>query len=91
MKNFDLQEAIEKRKILPFPDGPKVVSKELEAAHADILEAKDRLENGKYKYATITAYYAIFHVFRALLYQKNYREKSHIQLAFAINIKLILC
>lgn len=84
MKKFNIQEATEKRRILPFSDGPKVVSKELETAHEDLLEAKDRLKNGKYKYATINAYYAIFHASRALLYNKKYREKSHIQLAFAI-------
>jgi len=33
---------------------------------------------------TVSAYYAIFHASRALLYKKKYREKSHIQLAFAI-------
>lgn len=84
MKKFNIQEAIEKRRILPFSDGPKIVSKELEASQEDLLEAKDRLKNGKYKYATINAYYAIFHASRALLYNKKYREKSHIQLAFAI-------
>lgn len=84
MKKFNTQEAIEKRRILPFSDGPKIVSKELETAQEDLLEAKDRFKNSKYKYATINAYYAIFHASRALLYNKKYREKSHIQLAFAI-------
>lgn len=84
MKKFNVQEAIEKRKILPFSDGPKIVLKELATAREDLLEAKDRLKNGKYKYATVNAYYAIFHTSRALLYNKKYREKSHIQLAFAI-------
>ena len=84
MKKFNIQEAIEKRRILPFSDGPKVVSKELETSYEDLAEAKDRFKNSKYKYATINAYYAIFHASRALLYNKKYREKSHIQLAFAI-------
>lgn len=84
MKEFDIQEAIEKRKILPFSDGPKISSKEIKTANDDLVESKDRFKNKKYKYATITAYYAMFHASRALLYSKKYREKSHIQLARAV-------
>lgn len=84
MKDYNLQEAIEKRKIVPFSDGPKVVSKELETAKEDLQDAKDVLVLGKFKMATVSAYYAIFHATRALLYKKKYREKSHIQLALAI-------
>jgi len=39
--------------------------------------------------ATVSAYYAIFHTARALLYKKKFREKSHIQLAFAVKILYI--
>lgn len=84
MKKFDIQEAIEKRRIIPFSDGPKVSSKELRTAREDLEDAKDVLGLGKIKLATVTAYYAIFHASRALLYSKKYREKSHIQLAFAV-------
>ena len=37
-----------------------------------------------YKWATIQAYYAMFHAGRALLYVKNYREKSHRCLIIAL-------
>lgn len=84
MKNFNLREAIEKRRILTFSDGPKVAEKELETAKEDLQDAKDVLKLEKFKMATVSAYYAIFHTARALLYKKKYREKSHIQLAFAI-------
>lgn len=84
MKNFSLSEAVKKGKIIPFSDGPKVVTKELKTAKDDLKDAKDVFELGKYKMTTVSAYYAIFHVSRALLYKKKYREKSHIQLAFAI-------
>ncbi|MBU4348723.1 HEPN domain-containing protein [bacterium] len=84
MKNFSLKEAIEKRKILPFSDGPKIAEKELQTAREDLQDAKDVLKLGKVKIATVSAYYALFHASRALLYHKKYREKSHIQLALAI-------
>lgn len=84
MKRYDIQEAIEKRRIIPFSDGPKVSSKELRTAKEDLQEAKETLVREKFKWATTQAYYTIFHTSRALLYKKKYREKSHIQLALAI-------
>lgn len=84
MKKYNIHEAIEKRKIIPFSAGPKVSRKELKIAKGDLQDAKDVLELGKIKLATVSAYYAIFHASRALLYKKRYREKSHIQLALAI-------
>lgn len=86
MKKYDIQEAITKRKIISFSGGPKATSKELKTAKEDLQDAKDVLELGKFKLATGTAYYAIFHASRALLYKKKYREKSHIQLALAIKV-----
>lgn len=84
MKRYDIQEAIEKRRIISFSDGPKVSFKELRTAKEDLQEAKETLAREKFKWATTQAYYAIFHTSRALLYKKKYREKSHIQLALAI-------
>jgi len=84
MKKFDLQEAIEKRRILPFSDGPKIVSKELKTAKEDLQAAKNTFQEDGFKWAIIQAYYAVFHAARALLYHKKYREKSHIHLALAI-------
>lgn len=84
MKNFNLKEAIEKRRIILFADGPKLAEKELQTAIEDLQDAKDVLGLGKVKLATVSAYYALFHASRALLYHKKYREKSHIQLARAI-------
>ena len=84
MKKYDLKEALEKKKIISFSVGPKLISKELEAAKEDLLDAKDLFSRERFKSATTLAYYAIFHTARALLYKKRYREKSHIQLAFAI-------
>ena len=84
MNKVYIDEAIEKRRILLFSDGPKIASKELKIAKEDLKEAKDTLSKGRFKWATTQAYYAIFHATRALLYNKKYREKSHDQLALAI-------
>ncbi len=84
MKNYDLKEALEKKKIISFPAGPSLISKELEAAKEDLFDAKDLFSRERFKSATTLAYYTIFHTARALLFKKGYREKSHIQLGFAI-------
>jgi uncharacterized protein (UPF0332 family) len=78
------KECLENRKIIPFPRAKSLVNKELSAAEDDLAEAKDRLKNGKYKYATINSYYSIFHAARALLYSKGYRERSHHCLSVAL-------
>jgi len=84
MNKFGINEAIEKRKIIPFAAGPKISGKELKIAKEDLQESKESLVKGKFKWATTQAYYALFHASRALIYKRKYREKSHIQLAFAI-------
>ena len=82
--NLEFQKALEKKRILHFSKGKALIKKELEVAKEDLNEAKDRLKNKKYKYATITAYYSMFHAGRALIYSKNYREKSHYYLLVAL-------
>lgn len=84
MKKYDLKEALEKKKIISFAAGSDLISKELEAAKEDLVDAKDLFYRERFKSATTLAYYTIFHTARALLYKKGYREKSHIQLGFAI-------
>jgi len=84
MKKYNLKEALEKKKIISFSVSPDLISKELEAAKEDILDAKDLFSRERFKSAATLAYYTIFHTARALLYKKRYRKKSHIQLAFAI-------
>ncbi|MFA5361634.1 MAG: HEPN domain-containing protein [Candidatus Omnitrophota bacterium] len=61
------------------------MKKEIQEAENDLAEAFNRFEGGKYKYATITGYYSMFHSARALIYSKGYREKSHYYLLVALN------
>ena len=84
--NEAYRECLKNRKIIPFPRAKNLVNKELLAARDDLEEAKDRLKNGKHKYATINSYYSIFHAARALLYSKGYRERSHHCLSVALEV-----
>jgi len=87
--NRAFKECLNKRKIIPFPRARRLANKELIAAEEDLAEARDRFVHGKYKYATINAYYAIFHAARALLYSKDYRERSHYCLAVALGVLFV--
>jgi len=82
--NRAFKECLSKRKIIHFPRARRLANKELMAAEEDLAEARDRFVHGKYKYATINAYYAIFHGARALIYSKGYRERSHFCLSVAL-------
>jgi len=82
--NEAFNECLKNRKIILFPRAKGLVKKELATAKYDLDEAKDRLKNTRYKYATINAYYSIFHAARALLYSRGYRERSHHCLSVAL-------
>jgi len=82
--SIEFQKAIDRKKILRFPQGKHLVREELKQSQDDLREALDRFNSSKYKYATITGYYSMFHSARALLYSKGYREKSHYFLVVAL-------
>ena len=73
----EFQECLRKGKIKEFSRGKSLAEKEIKTAEKDLIDAKDSFEREKYKWATIQFYYSMFHSARALLYAKNYREKSH--------------
>jgi len=82
MKRFE--DCLKTGRLRKFKVTKKKIKTEIKSARQDLQEAEDRFTNKKYKYATITAYYALFHSARALLYLKGYREKSHYCLRVAI-------
>lgn len=84
--NSALQRLLENRKIAKIKPDPAVVAAELEAAEADLKDARESLELHKSKWATIQAYYALFLGLRALLLAKGFREKSHHALLVAVGI-----
>jgi uncharacterized protein (UPF0332 family) len=53
-------------------------------ARQDLSEGEASIERGSFKWATVQAYYAMFHIAKALVYQSGYREKSHRCLAIAL-------
>lgn len=82
--NADFEECLRRRRIWEFSRGKSLVAKELKTAEKDLGDGKEGLEREKYKWSTVQAYYSMFHSARALLYAKNYREKSHYCLIAAL-------
>lgn len=81
-KHFD--ECLRKRKIKEFSRGRVLASKELKLAEEDLKFARKSFEQKNYRWCVIQTYYSMFHSARALLYHKNYRERSHFCLGEAI-------
>lgn len=72
-----LRNLLRERKIIRSRTSRGMVQKELQASKNDLEAARKSLNEGEDKWATVQAYYSIFHAARALLYSKGFREKSH--------------
>ena len=72
-----IEDLIKKGKIKKTVFSEEMYKKEFRVGEKDLESAKESFENENYKWATIQAYYAIFHIVRALVYKEGYREESH--------------
>jgi len=82
--NPEFERCLRNQKIKVFSRGKTLADKELKVAVSDIEQAKITFQNDNYKWATIQCYYSMFHSARALLYIRNYKERSHHCLIVAI-------
>lgn len=79
-----LQRLLDERKITRMRPDKKLVLKEMQGAEHDLSRAKVTYIEEDYKWATVQAYYCMFHSARALLYSKGFREKSHRALLISV-------
>lgn len=84
MESSDFQRCKERSKILKLEKAETLVPKEIELADNDLNSSKESFLDNNYKWSIIQSYYSMFHTARALLYNKGYREKSHLCLIEAI-------
>lgn len=77
-------DCLRRGKITPFSRGQHLAGKELRLAREDLTAAQTSFRQDNCRWSTVQTYYAMFHAARALLYAKNYREKSHFCLIEAI-------
>lgn len=82
--DYHFKRCLEKKNLVKVEIDQGLIDKELAAAESDLRDSTDVLRAGKIKWATISAYYSMFHASRALLYSKGYRERSHFCLRAAL-------
>jgi uncharacterized protein (UPF0332 family) len=80
----EFKNCLDRGKIVRFPQGKRLVNKELDSAGSDLEDAKFGLEHARYKWSTIQGYYSMYHAARALIYSQDYRERSHYCLYVAL-------
>jgi uncharacterized protein (UPF0332 family) len=82
MNKFD--KCLEEGKIVKFEASVEMIKKEIENAEYDLARAEESVLKGDSKWASVQAYYSMFHSAKALVFKKGYREKSHICLLIAL-------
>jgi uncharacterized protein (UPF0332 family) len=82
--DYHFKRCLEKKNLVKVDINEDLINKEMQVAESDLKDSKDVLKVGKVKWATISAYYSMFHAARALLYSKGYRKKSHFCLRAAL-------
>jgi uncharacterized protein (UPF0332 family) len=82
--NPEFDDCLKRGRIRRFPGGTELAGQELDQAGEDLSTARGSRAAGNHKWATIQAYYAMFHTARALLYRAGYRERSHYCLQAAV-------
>ncbi|MFO8016518.1 MAG: HEPN domain-containing protein [Candidatus Woesearchaeota archaeon] len=75
--NYKFKRCLEERKLEKIKLDKDMIDKEIDGADYDLERAKESFRNNDYKWATVKAYYSIFHSIKALVFKKGYREKSH--------------
>ncbi len=61
----------------------EMIAKEFNIGVKDLASAQQSFDLGNYKWATIQAYYGIYHAVRSLVFKSGYREESHFALKVA--------
>lgn len=82
--NRDFEKCLKYKRIVSQEFTKHLIDSELNASKADLKRAKKTFDEKDYKWATIPAYYSMFHAARTLLFKRGYREKSHLCLKAAI-------
>lgn len=80
----DFKECLDKGLIRKSAEVQNLAVRELDLADMDLKAAKQSLKARDAKWATVQAYYSMFHSGRALIYKQGYRERSHKCLLVAV-------
>lgn len=80
----EFNECLEEKKLVQVSYAESLIPREIKEAGDDLQRAHNSYEDGSYKWTEIQSYYSMFHMARALLYTKGYRERSHWCLCVAL-------
>lgn len=68
---MDLEEAVEKGLIEEIARDRKLVEKELRESQRDLQKAEKDFEEGDYKWSIVSAYYSMFHMTKAVMFEEG--------------------
>lgn len=74
---MDFDECLRSQKIVKMTPDDRIIDKEMEGSLYDLRRARDSIIIKDFKWASIQAYYSMFHAGKALLIKAGFREKSH--------------
>ncbi len=80
----EFERCLKQGRLVRFAASQGMVERELLAAKHDLEAASASREDGNDKWASIQAYYSMFHCAKALVLAKGYREKGHACLLVAL-------
>ncbi|MBI5001228.1 MAG: HEPN domain-containing protein [Euryarchaeota archaeon] len=80
----EFERCVEDRRLIHVQASDKMIEKESNGAKYDLKRAEESLRNGDCKWASVQAYYSMFHAAKALVLRRGYREKSHYCLLIAL-------
>ena len=81
---MNFKDCLSKAMIKKDPSAPTRVKKSMEIAERFLSSSKKNLAIDECEMVEIAAYNAIFHASRALLFQKQYTERSHLCVIIAL-------
>ena len=79
-----LKECVEKGHLQEIAPNPDYAAKEWKESELDLKNAGSDFKLGKFKWATIASYYAMFHAAKAVLFKAGFREKAHYAIAVVL-------
>lgn len=81
----EFERCIKERRLMKIKASKEMIEKELSSAGYDLERSRDSLHDKDFKWASVQAYYSMFHAAKALVLAKGFREKSHYCLIIALN------
>jgi uncharacterized protein (UPF0332 family) len=82
--SLEMRRLLEERRLVRSRIRRGMILEELKGARYDLERSCKSLNDKDYKWATVQAYYSMFHATRALIYSRGFREKSHRALLTAL-------